>query len=139
MSTGVVKPMSAVQKLIMRTRKPRKVPVLFKVPGVETPDLFKFVSKASFKFDPFNEKARSVREVWRDLSSSRYAKSNPKAKLTFELVKDEPSALTVSYIDGRVEEFEPDGITAREIFSEIWYNAFDVEWNYRAEQKPLPT
>ena len=125
-------------KAIQKMRVPRKVTRVFKVPGKETPKLFKFVSSATFAFDPFNLESRSIREVWRDLSSSRYAAANPKAKLNYEIIRG-PSSLRVAFIDGRETIFEPDTLTAQELLSDIWYNAFTLEFEFLKDNKPLPT
>jgi len=120
-------------------RPPRRVPQLFRVPGRETPKLFKFVTSATFRFDPFSWEARAIREVWRDLSSRRYAQANPRAKLDVELLRGGASTLAMSFVDGDKKVFEADAVSAKELLSEIWYTAFSIEFDFLKDNKPLPS
>ena len=46
---------------------------MFKVKREQSLVLFKFVESMKFRFDPFKEESKSLREVWRRVTAKRFS------------------------------------------------------------------
>mmetsp|Transcript_14287 Transcript_14287/g.19099 ORF Transcript_14287/g.19099 Transcript_14287/m.19099 type:complete len:127 (+) Transcript_14287:39-419(+) len=114
-------------------------PYRFKLPKGDGPILFKYVQSCTIKFDPFDEKGRALREIHRELSSTRYLQANPKVQIHLDMQKNAEPNFKIKYINGFEIDIENVAETdAKTILSEIFYEATHVRFEYLRENKPLP-
>lgn len=111
----------------------------FKVTKAQASSLFMYVRGLSFTFDPFSTEARSIREMWRQVTSPRLLAANPKCKVDVNLVKGAAPALDVEFVGGAKRSFEaPAGRPAAELITELYQSAHVLSLEYAAANKPPP-
>jgi hypothetical protein len=66
-----------------------------------TTHLFKYVKVVDIRFNPFDGRAKSVKELLRQVQATRYSKANPNLKIEKQILAtaDAPFA-TFQFVDG---------------------------------------
>eukprot|EP00536_Pseudo-nitzschia_multiseries_P018147 jgi/Psemu1/54307/gm1.54307_g len=62
--------------------------------------LFRYVRTVDIRFNPFDNRTKSARELWRQMQATRYRKANPKLEInTHVLGSASPPEVVFKFID----------------------------------------
>lgn len=111
---------------------------MFKVKRDQALVLFKFVESMKFRFDPFKEESKSLREVWRRVTAKRFSGANPKANISIDMGRGRPFVLDVSFIDGSKVTLE-NPTDAKSLMTDVYLAAHKIEMTYIESGKPMPS
>ena len=105
---------------------------MFRASRQESVRLFKYVTNVDIKFNPWDAKSNSARELWRRLTSKKLAKSNPSALVNATMPSSVlvPSA-HIKFVDGSERTLDDTSeLTVDDIISQINMAAarIDNEW-----------
>mmetsp|Transcript_30962 Transcript_30962/g.74778 ORF Transcript_30962/g.74778 Transcript_30962/m.74778 type:complete len:116 (-) Transcript_30962:132-479(-) len=82
--------------------------------------LFRYVKSVDIKFNPFDSRTGSAREVWRQMKATRYHAANPNLKVnTHVLGTASPPEVVFKFIDDTEKRFLSQDYTANEIFFDV--------------------
>ena len=111
----------------------------FKVSKTQALQLFMYVRGLTFTFDPFSTEARSIREMWRQVTSPRLMAANPKCEVDVRLVKGAAPALDIEFVDGTKRALEtPAGRPAADLIAELYASAHALSLDYAESNKKPP-
>ncbi|KAL3772591.1 hypothetical protein ACHAWO_003646 [Cyclotella atomus] len=98
--------------------------------------LIKYVKRIDINFNPFDARTRSAREILRQMNIPRFYNSNPKLKVTPNMLAT-PDAPTVkfSFVDGTDKVFESSELLADEILTDVWRTVMKMDDDFEMEGK----
>jgi hypothetical protein len=82
--------------------------------------LFRYVKSVDIKFNPFDSRTKSAREIWRQMQATRYHNANPNLKINTEVMgtPDAPE-VTFKFIDDTEKRFDSKNFKANEILFDV--------------------
>mmetsp|Transcript_23181 Transcript_23181/g.33907 ORF Transcript_23181/g.33907 Transcript_23181/m.33907 type:complete len:114 (+) Transcript_23181:224-565(+) len=100
--------------------------------------LFKYVKRVDIRFNPFDDRTRSARELMRQVQAERFIKANPKLKINKNVVGtiDTPS-VEFEFVDGTVKTFDSKEFLAKEMLSEVYTTADNLDIEYELAGKSI--
>mmetsp|Transcript_14571 Transcript_14571/g.17243 ORF Transcript_14571/g.17243 Transcript_14571/m.17243 type:complete len:115 (-) Transcript_14571:33-377(-) len=103
-----------------------------------TTHLIKFVNRVDIRFNPFDDRTSSARELWRQMSGDRFKTANPKLLVKTNIVGTvDPPQVKVEFVDGTVKEFKSKEYMAREMMNEVFMFANDLDIEYELAGKSI--
>ena len=111
----------------------------FKVSKPQALKLFMFVRQLKFSFDPFSSEARSLREMWRQVTSPTLVAANPKCKVETLMVRDAPPRLEMTFVNDKTYAIEsPSTRPATALIADMYQTAHGISLEYAVAGKPPP-
>lgn len=103
-----------------------------------TSNLIRYVSTVDVKFNPFDMRTRSARELLRQVSSERFLKAHPKLKISTHVVATvDPPKVEFQFVDGTKKEFNSEEYQVQEMMGEVFMQAEQMDNQYEMEGKSL--
>mmetsp|Transcript_11652 Transcript_11652/g.19353 ORF Transcript_11652/g.19353 Transcript_11652/m.19353 type:complete len:113 (-) Transcript_11652:97-435(-) len=103
-----------------------------------TTHLFKYIKVVDIRFNPFDGRSKSVKELLRQVQATRYSKANPKLEIKKQILAtaDAPFA-TFQFVDGSERKFDSQELQVKEILSEVFQHATNIDNEYEIEGKSV--
>jgi ethanolamine utilization protein EutQ (cupin superfamily) len=96
------------------------------------------VKTIHIKFNPFDGRTRSAREVFRQVQAERFKKANPKLVISHTLLNTaEAPSVTFKFVDGNEKLFDSQLFTAREMIDEVLLNTNQIDTQWQLEDKNI--
>jgi len=112
--------------------------MIFKVTKGISAHLFKYVKKVDIRFNPFDTRTRSARELLRQIQAERYSKANPKLTINIDIVDTiDPPKIDFEYIDGTKTEFDTQYFQVKDMLMEVHSLTSVMDMNYELEGKSV--
>uniref|UniRef100_A0A7S2REZ9 Large ribosomal subunit protein mL53 n=1 Tax=Eucampia antarctica TaxID=49252 RepID=A0A7S2REZ9_9STRA len=103
-----------------------------------TANLIRYVSTVDVRFNPFDRRTRSARELLRQISSERFQKSHPKLKIATHILSTvDPPAVQFKFVDGTEKAFDSEEYLVNEMMGEVFMMAEQLDNEYEMEGKSL--
>lgn len=100
--------------------------------------LFKYISRVDIKFNPFDNRTRSIRELMRQVQAERFAKANPRLKINTKVVGTvDPPIAEFEFVDGTVVSYDTQSFQAKEMLDEIFMTANNMDIEFELEGKSI--
>eukprot|EP00562_Extubocellulus_spinifer_P020931 CAMPEP_0178614008 /NCGR_PEP_ID=MMETSP0698-20121128/1942_1 /TAXON_ID=265572 /ORGANISM="Extubocellulus spinifer, Strain CCMP396" /LENGTH=115 /DNA_ID=CAMNT_0020252729 /DNA_START=185 /DNA_END=530 /DNA_ORIENTATION=- len=100
--------------------------------------LFKYVKSVDIRFNPFDGRAKSAKELLRQVSASRYSKANPKLVVTPTISSTaEPPRAEFKFVDGSERKFDSQEFQVKEILSEVFQHTTNMDNEYEIAGKSI--
>lgn len=100
--------------------------------------LFKYIKTIDIKFNPFDSRTRSARELMRQVEAARLKKSNPKLKINTTVVGTvDPPHVGFEFIDGTKKEFDSQNFQVDEILNDVYIIANNLDIHYELDGKSI--
>eukprot|EP00531_Pseudo-nitzschia_arenysensis_P003154 CAMPEP_0116128002 /NCGR_PEP_ID=MMETSP0329-20121206/7131_1 /TAXON_ID=697910 /ORGANISM="Pseudo-nitzschia arenysensis, Strain B593" /LENGTH=114 /DNA_ID=CAMNT_0003622119 /DNA_START=100 /DNA_END=444 /DNA_ORIENTATION=- len=100
--------------------------------------LFRYVKTVDIKFNPFDNRTKSAREIWRQMQATRYHKANPKLKINTEVLGTTAAPEVVfKFIDDTEKRYESQNYTAGEIFFDVHLSLDNLDNEFEMSGKSL--
>mmetsp|Transcript_534 Transcript_534/g.599 ORF Transcript_534/g.599 Transcript_534/m.599 type:complete len:116 (-) Transcript_534:654-1001(-) len=100
--------------------------------------LFRLVKTVDIRFNPFDNRTASAREIWRQLQATRYHKANPKLKINTEVLGTAAAPEVVfTLIDDTKKRFDSRHYTAHEIFFDMHLSLDNMSNQFEISGKSL--
>jgi len=103
-----------------------------------TSRLIKYIKVVDIKFNPFDTRTASAREVWNQLASGRFKTANPKMSIGTHILST-PDAPHVNFIfaNDTTANFDSQNYDAKEIMDEVWMRTSQIEVDYELENRSI--
>lgn len=103
-----------------------------------TTHLFKYVRTVDIKFNPFDTRTASAKELMAQVMAERFKKANPKLEIKKNLVYTPDSPLiTFKFVDDTEKVFEGEEYNVREILKEVYMHTNIMDFNWEVEEKNI--
>lgn len=100
--------------------------------------LFRYVKSVDISFNPFDNRTRSTREIWRQLQATRYHNANPNLSInTHVLGTAGPPEVVFKFIDDTEKRFDSQHLKANEIMFDVHLNLDRLDNEYEMSGKSL--
>lgn len=100
--------------------------------------LFKYVTKVNVKYNPFDGRTTSAREVLTQVRASRFSKVNPNLKIVPDIVSTiDPPLIDFQFVDGSQKSFDSQGYHAKEILDEVYQYLTNLDMEYQLADKNI--
>mmetsp|Transcript_23439 Transcript_23439/g.28186 ORF Transcript_23439/g.28186 Transcript_23439/m.28186 type:complete len:115 (+) Transcript_23439:124-468(+) len=100
--------------------------------------LFKYVKSVDVKFNPFDNRTTSAREVLRQVMAERYSKANPKLQINTHVVGTPyPPSVVFKFVNDNEKIFDSSEYDASEIMYETLLEAMQINNEYEMEGKSI--
>lgn len=107
-----------------------------KFPKELTTHLFRYVRNVDIKFNPFDSRTRSARELLRQVQADRYKKANPKLEVKSSVLStpDAPS-VAFKFIDGTEHSFDSQEYNCKEMMEQVYFRAMEIDTEFEKAGK----
>mmetsp|Transcript_21261 Transcript_21261/g.24165 ORF Transcript_21261/g.24165 Transcript_21261/m.24165 type:complete len:117 (+) Transcript_21261:67-417(+) len=110
----------------------------FKVTKDMSTQLFKYVRRVDIKFNPFDNRTRSARELMRQVQATRIQKANPKIKINTQILGTvDPPSVEFEFVDGNKKIFDSQDMHVNEMLNEVFLAANTLDIEYELEGKSV--
>jgi len=100
--------------------------------------LFRYVKTVDIKFNPFDNRTKSAREIWRQMQATRYHKANPKLKINTEVLGTAAAPEVVfKFFDDTEKRYDSRNYTASEIFFDVHLSLDNLDNEFEMSGKSL--
>eukprot|EP00536_Pseudo-nitzschia_multiseries_P010434 jgi/Psemu1/289086/fgenesh1_pg.318_\ len=100
--------------------------------------LFRYVRTVDIRFNPFDNRTKSARELWRQMQATRYRKANPKLEInTHVLGSASPPEVVFKFIDDTEKRYDSRHFTANEIFFDVHLSLDNLDTEFELSGKSL--
>ena len=131
--------LTVLSQPLAQSAAPPQTPMAFKVSKPQALKLFMFVRQLKFSFDPFSSEARSLREMWRQVTSPTLIAANPKCKVETLMVRDAPPRLEMTFVNDKTYAIEsPSTRPATALIADMYQTAHGISLEYAVAGKPPP-
>ncbi|GFH50083.1 hypothetical protein CTEN210_06559 [Chaetoceros tenuissimus] len=103
-----------------------------------TTHLFKYVKKVDIKFNPFDSRTKSARELLRQVQADRFKKANPKLKINAKVLGTvAPPSVSIEFVDGETRNYCSKDYIAKEMLDDLYLVANNLDIQYELEGKNI--
>uniref|UniRef100_A0A6U6G9Y6 Large ribosomal subunit protein mL53 n=1 Tax=Odontella aurita TaxID=265563 RepID=A0A6U6G9Y6_9STRA len=103
-----------------------------------TTHLFKYVRTVDIKFNPFDGRTGSAKELLRQVLANRYRKANPKLEIKKNVVfTAEPPLIKFKFVDETEKIFEGEEYNVNEMLQEVYMHANMMDFNFEVEERNI--
>lgn len=114
------------------------MPGALKISRNASTHLFKYISRVEVKFNPFDSRTRSARELLRQVQAERFVKANPKLKIMTNVVATaDPPMVKFEFVDGTQRTYDSQQYVAKEMMEDILLAANAIDIGYELEGKSV--
>mmetsp|Transcript_33155 Transcript_33155/g.94251 ORF Transcript_33155/g.94251 Transcript_33155/m.94251 type:complete len:115 (+) Transcript_33155:157-501(+) len=100
--------------------------------------LFRYVKSVDIKFNPFDSRTKSAREIWRQMQATRYHDANPKLKINTNVSGSaDPPEVLFTFADDSVKKFDSQNFKANEILFDVHLFLDKLDNEYEMAGKSL--
>mmetsp|Transcript_2944 Transcript_2944/g.4785 ORF Transcript_2944/g.4785 Transcript_2944/m.4785 type:complete len:117 (-) Transcript_2944:64-414(-) len=100
--------------------------------------LFKYVRRVDIRFNPFDSRTTSARELLRQVQASRLKAANPKLEIDAKVLNsaEAPSAV-FKFVDDSQIDFDSENYDTKEILHSVYLKAMQLNTEYEMDGKNI--